>query len=180
LPEMPEQKMERLTKTLGLNQKLAKQILDSEYALLFESLVKETKISPTVIAAILTETFKGLKREGVELENVTDRQIHELFRLIESGQTVKEAVPDIVSWIAKHEGASVNDALIDLKLEMLTEVDVEKLIDGVILENKALVDREGEGTFGALMGLIMKKVRGRANAELVSSVLRRKLRKAQR
>lgn len=178
LPEMPVQKMERLTKTMGLNQKLAKQVLDSEYAPLFENLVKETKISPTVIAAILTETFKGLRREGIELGNVTDRQIHELFRLIESGQTVKEAVPDVVSWLANHEGASAKDALTGLGLEMLSEAEVERLIDDIIVKNKALVDKGGEGVFGALMGLIMKKVRGRASAELVSTVLKRKLEKS--
>jgi len=177
LPELPEQKMERLMKSLGLNQKLAKQVLDSEYAPLFETLVRETKVSPTVIAAVLTETFKGLKREGVEVENVSDPQIRELFLLIDAGQTVKEAVPDIVSWLAKHEGASVKEALENLRLGMLSETELEKLIDELIVENKSLIAKSGEGAFGALMGLTMKKVRGRANAELVSTVLKKKLKK---
>jgi len=177
LPELPEQKMERLMKSLGLNQKLARQILDSEYAPLFEILVKETRISPTVVAAVLTETFKGLKREGVQVENVSDEQIRELFRLIDSGQTVKEAVADIVSWLAKHEGASVKEALNSLGLGLFSEVELEKLIDESILENKSLVEKRGEGAFGVLMGLTMKKVRGRANADLVAHVLKRKLKK---
>ncbi len=178
LPELPEQKMERLTKSFGLNQKLAKQVLDSEYAPLFEILVKETKVSPTVIAAVLTETLKGLKREGVEIENVSDEQIRELFHLIDSGQTVKEAVADIVSWLAKHEGASVKKALESLSLGMLSEAELEKLIDELIRENKSLIEKSGEGAFGALMGLTMKKVRGRANAESVANVLKKKLKKS--
>jgi glutamyl-tRNA(Gln) amidotransferase subunit E len=177
LPELPEQKMERLMKSFRLNQKLAKQVIDSEYALLFESLTKETKFSPTVIAAVLTETFKGLKREGIEVENVNDQQISELFRLIELGQTVKEAVPDIVSWLAKHEGASVTEALKSLGLGMLSESELEKLIDELVGENWSLVEKSGEGSFGALMGLVMKKVRGRANVELVAGVLKKKLKK---
>lgn len=177
LPELPEQKMERLTKSLGLNQKLAKQVIDSEYTQLFESLTKETKVSPTVIAAILTETFKGLKREGVEVENISDQQIIELFRLIELGLAVKEAVPDIVSWLAKHEGASVREALKSLGLGMLSESELEKFVDEIIRENSSLVEKSGEGSFGALMGLVMKKVRGRANAQLVASVLKKKLKK---
>ena len=177
LPELPEQKFERLMKSFGLNQKLAKQVMDSEYALLFEGLVKETKVSPTVIAAVLTETFKGLKREGVEVENVSDQQISELFRLIASGQTVKEAVPDIVSWLAKHAGASVTEALKSLGLGMLSESELEKLIDELIRENSSFVEKGGEGSFGTLMGLVMKKVRGKANAELVASVLKKKLKK---
>jgi len=177
LPELPEQKMERLMKSFGLNQKLAKQVLDSEYEPLFENLVKETKVSPTVIAAVLTETFKGLRREGVEIENVSDQQIRELFRLIDAGQTVKEAVPDIVSWLAKHEGASVKEALESLGLGMLSETKIKKLIDELVVENKGLVAKSGEGAFGVLMGLIMKKIRGRADAELVASVLKKKLKR---
>jgi len=177
LPELPEQKMERLTKSFGLNQKLARQVLDSEYAALFETVVKETKVSPTVIAAVLTETLKGLKREGVKIENVSDQQIRELFGLINDGKTVKEAVPDIVSWLAKHEGVSVSEALESLGLGMFSEIELERLVDELISENKSLVEKSGEGAFGALMGLTMKKVRGRANAELVATVLKKRLKK---
>jgi len=179
LPELPEQRMERLIKSYGLNQKLAKQVLDSEYARLFESVVTETKVSPTVVAAVLTETLKSLKREGVEIENVSDEQFRELFRLINAGQTVKEAVPDIVSWLAKHEGTSVEEALTSLGLGMLTETELEKFVNELILENKGLGEKSGEAVFGVLMGLAMKKLRGRANAELVSSLLRKKLKKNQ-
>ena len=165
-------------KSFGLNQKLTKQILDSEYAPLFEILVEETKVSPTVIAAVLTETLKGLKREGIEIENVSDQQIRELFHLIDKGQTVKEAVADVVSWLAKHEGASVKQALESLDLIMLSETELEKLIDELIGENKSLIEKSGEGAFGALMGLTMKRVRGRAKAESVATVLKRKLKKS--
>jgi len=177
-PELPEQKTKRLTKSFGLNQKLAKQVLDSEYAPLFEILVKETKVSPTMIAAVLTETLKGLKRDGVPIENVSDEQIRELFHLIDSGQTVKEAVADIVSWLAKHEEASVKGALESLALGMLSETELEKLIEELIRENKSLIEKSGEGAFGALMGLTMKKVRGRANTDSVANVLKRKLKKS--
>jgi len=178
LPEMPEQKMERLTKSYGLNQKLAKQVLDSEYAQLFEAVADETKVSPTVIAAVLTETFKSLKREGVEIQRISDQQIRELFHLIDSGKTVKEAVPDIALWLAKHEGTSVAQALQNLGLEMLSEMELEKLVDNLIKANKSLVERSGKAAFGALMGLTMKKVRGRADPALVSAVLKRKLEKS--
>jgi glutamyl-tRNA(Gln) amidotransferase subunit E len=178
LPELPEQKMERLTKTYSLNQKLAKQILDSEYAPLFETIVKETKVSPTTVAATLTETIKGLKREGIQTENISDQQLRALFSLIDTGQTAKEAVPDIITWLAKHETASVKQALENLGLGMLSENELQELIDELIKENKSLVEKSGENAFGTLMGLVMKKVRGKANAETVASVLKKKLRKS--
>jgi len=175
LPELPEQKMTRLMREYRLNQKLAKQVLDSEYAELFETVARETKISPTVVAAALTETFKGLRREGVETENVSDQQVLELFRLIAAGKAAKEAIRDIVSWMAKHEDASVKDALENLGLGMLSEAELTSIIEDLIRENKSLVEKGGKEAFGPLMGLIMKKVRGKADAELVSQLLKKKL-----
>jgi glutamyl-tRNA(Gln) amidotransferase subunit E len=175
LPEMPEKKMTRLMKEHGLNQKLAKQVLDSEYAQLFETITKRTKASPTVIAATLTETFKGLKRESVEVENVSDEQVLELFSLIGAGKAAKEAIPDIVTWLSKHESSSVTDALEKLGLTMLTEAQLESMIDELLQENKSLVQKSGKEAFGALMGLAMKKLRGKANAEKVTQALTKKL-----
>jgi glutamyl-tRNA(Gln) amidotransferase subunit E len=175
LPELPEQKMARLIKGYGLNQKLAKQVLDSEYALLFETIANETKVSPTVIAAALTETFKSLRREGLETQKISDQQILDLFHLIADGKAAKEAIPDVVSWLTKHEGASLKDALENLGLGMLSETQLEQLVDGLIKENKSLVEKSGKGAFGALMGLAMKKVRGKADAALVAKVLKKKL-----
>jgi glutamyl-tRNA(Gln) amidotransferase subunit E len=169
--------MEHLLKTHGLNQKLAKQILDSEYASLFEAIVKETKVSPTVVAAVLTETMKSLKREGIPTENITDQQLRELFQLIDTGKTVKEAIPDMITWLARHENASANQAVEALGLGMLSEHELTKLIDDVIKENKALVDKSGETAFGALMGQVMKKARGKADAEQVANTLKKKLKK---
>jgi glutamyl-tRNA(Gln) amidotransferase subunit E len=175
LPEMPEKKMTRLMKEYGLNQKLAKQVLDSEYAQLFETIAKRTKVSPTVIAATLTETLKGLKREGVETENVSDEQILELFGLIGEGKAAKEAIPDIVTWLSKHVGTSVTDSLEKLGLAMLTEAQLEAMIDELLQVNQSLVQKSGREAFGALMGLAMKRLRGRANAEKVTQILKKKL-----
>jgi Glu-tRNA(Gln) amidotransferase subunit E-like FAD-binding protein len=58
---------------------------------------------------------------------------------------------------------------------MLSEAQLEQLIDDLIKENKSLVEKSGKGAFGALMGIIMKKVRGKADAELVARVLKKKL-----
>jgi glutamyl-tRNA(Gln) amidotransferase subunit E len=174
LPELPAQKRTRLMEEYGLNQKLAMQVLDSEYSQLFEKIVKQTRVSPTVVAAALTETFKGLKREGIEIESVSDEQILELFSLIDAGKATKEAIPDIISWLAKHKDASVEDALENLGLGMLSEAELNSIIEDLLRENKNLAEK-GKEAFGALMGLTMKKVRGRANAEMVAQVLKKKL-----
>jgi len=175
LPELPEQKMGRLIKEYEINRKLARQILDSEYADLFEVIAKETGVSPTVIAVALTETLKALRREGIEAEKVGDEQFRELFGFIDSGKTTKEAIPEIITWLSKHEGATVKETIESLGLAMISQKELERMIVDLIKQNKSLIEKRGKGAFGPLMGIIMDKVRGRVKAELVSRILKKRL-----
>jgi glutamyl-tRNA(Gln) amidotransferase subunit E len=175
LPELPEERLERLMKDYGLNEKLARQVLDSEYDGLFELIVKESKVSATVVAVVLTETLKALKREGVEVENIRNEHFRELFRCVSEGLIAKEAIADVLVWLSKHEDSSVKKAVESLGLGMISEAELEKLVDRLLEENKDLVKQKGEGAFGVLMGLIMKQYRGRVEAEKASELLKRKL-----
>ena len=175
LPELPEQKRRRLAKEYGLNPKLVEQILNSEYADLFEKVAKETKVSPTVIAVALTETMKALRRDGIEVERVSDEQLKELFCLIDAKETTKEAIPNIITWLSKHEDATVKEAVESLGLAMISQKELERIMDDLIRKNKNLIEERKEGAFGPLMGMVMKKVRGRVKAELASEILKRKL-----
>ncbi|UCC59118.1 MAG: Glu-tRNA(Gln) amidotransferase subunit GatE [Candidatus Bathyarchaeum sp.] len=175
LPELPEQMMKRMMAEYKLNRKLAKQILNSEYLDLFESLGKETKVSPTVIAVAFTETLKALKRDGINVEAITDKQFRELFSLVGSGKTAKESILEILTWLASHEEATADDALNSLGLGMISQKELEKLVDDVIEKNRELIEARGKGALGPLMGIIMKKARGRVKAEVVSGILKRRL-----
>jgi len=175
LPELPEQLMKRLMKDYKLNRKLAKQILDSEYLELFESLAGETKVSPTVIVVAFTETLKALRREGINVKAVTDGQFREMFRLIGSGKTAKESIPEILTWLASYEEATVKDALKSLGLGMISRKELEELVDDVIEKNSEFIEARGKGAFGPLMGIIMKKARGRVKAKVVKEILKSKL-----
>jgi glutamyl-tRNA(Gln) amidotransferase subunit E len=175
LPELPEQLMKRLMTEYKLNRKLAKQILDSEYLELFECLAGETKASETVIAVAFTETLKALERDGVNVEALSDEQFREMFRLIGSGKTVKESIPEILTWLANNEDATVKDALESLGLSMMSRKELEELVDDVIDKNSEFIELRGKNAFGSLMGIIMKKARGRVKAKLVNEMLKSKL-----
>jgi len=177
LPEPPEDRINRLMKEYSINEKLARQLLNSEYLDLFESIAKEVSVSPTVIAAALTETLKALSRDGVEVENVSNEQIIEVFKLIDSGRTTKEALPDIISWLAKHENARAVDAVEEMGLTMVPQEELETMIDGLVSKNMTLIGERRDRAFGILMGTIMREVRSRAKPEIVSKILKDKLSK---
>jgi len=175
LPELPEQMTKRLMDEYKLNRKLVKQILDSDYLELFESLARETKVSETVIAVALTETLKALKRDGINVEAVTDEQFREMFGMIGSGKTTKESIPEVLTWLASNEDSTVKDALESLGLSMISRKELEDLVDDVIEKNSEFIELRGKGAFGALMGIVMKKARGRVKAKVVNEVLKSKL-----
>jgi len=175
LPELPEQKLERLTKAYKLNQKLAKQILDSEYGELFETIVKESNVSPTTVAAFMTETAKALKRDGVSIEKVQENQIREIFRAVGSERLTKEAIPKIMIWLSQHEDSTVENAMESIGLKMLSNEELDKIVDSIIERNKGLIEERGANAFGSLVGIVMKEVRGKANAALVSQLVKKRL-----
>ncbi len=175
LPEPPEKKSERLMREYKLNQKLVKQILDSEYGELFEVIVKESGVSSTTVAAFLTETMKALKRDGVQVDKILDNQIREIFKHVGSGELTKEAISDVAIWLSKHENASVDEAITRLELKMISKEALEKVIEEVIEKNKDLIKERGASVFGPLMGMVMKEMRGKASVQLVSEVLKKKL-----
>ncbi len=175
LPELPEQLMNRLMTNYKLNRKLTKQILDSEYLDLFENIAKSVKVNPTTIAVTLTETLKSLDRDKVEIESLSDHQIEEMFELISEGKSVKESIPEILTWLTKNKGASAKTALSSLGLSIMSRNELETLIDEVIEKNTEFIELRGKNAFGSLMGIVMKKARGRAKAKLVNEILKNKL-----
>ena len=118
---------------------------------------------------------KALKREGVQVENVTDNQLREIFCAVGSGELAKEALPDVFSWFSKTEGGSLPEALKSLGLEMMSKEELQQLIDRVVAANRQTVEQLGGKAFGTLMGLVMKEVRGRADPSVVSKLLKAQL-----
>lgn len=175
LPELPEQKMNRLVSGYGLNQKLAKQILESQHAGLFETVTKESGLSPTIIAVFLTETLKALKRDGVRVDRISESQIKEIFKHVGSGSLMKESTSDVVIWLSKNESKTVQDAIAALGLKAVSGDELEALVSKVLSENRNLVKERGEAGFGIIMGILMKDLRGKVDAARVSKVLKEKL-----
>jgi glutamyl-tRNA(Gln) amidotransferase subunit E len=175
LPEPADKKLARLIKQYGLNEKLAKQLIDSEYIGIFEENSKTSGVAASTVAAFLTETVKALKREGIPTENVTDQQISSIFKAVGSGELAKEAIADVFSWLSKNEGKTLQEATNALGLKMCTEADLAPIIDRIVAANKIQIEKMGKNAFGMLMGAAMKEVRGKANPELVSKLLKERL-----
>lgn len=175
LPELPEEKMQRLLREHGLNEKLAKQVLDSELYELYRKIVGETSVSSTLVAVVLTETLKSLKRDGVQIENLSSEQLLKIFHIVDSGEIAKEGISDIIAWLSAHRKATVEEAVEALGFRMLSRKQLVQIVEDLVAEHQDLLVQRGNKAFGILMGLTMKKVRGKARVELVTEILREKV-----
>lgn len=175
LPESADKKQQRLIQQYNLNEKLSKQIIDSEYSPLFDAIVKESDVSATTVAVFLTENLKALKRDGIQIDKVSDEQIKEIFRLVGSGELAKEALPDVFTWLSKNENKTGLDAIAALGLKMFSCEELEKVIERILAANKPQVEGLGKNAFGLIMGLVMKEVRGKASPEVVKELVKKKL-----
>jgi Glu-tRNA(Gln) amidotransferase subunit E-like FAD-binding protein len=69
----------------------------------------------------------------------------------------------------------VAEAVEKLGLRTLGLEELERIIDDSVRDNQKLVEERGLDAFGTLMGIVMGKVRGKARAEVVSDLLRKRL-----
>ena len=175
LPEPAEKKILRLMKETSLNKKLAYQILNSEYCTLFESIVKNNKVNPTTVAVFLTETLKALKRDEIKVEKVSEEQISKIFQSISDGKITKEAIDDIFVWFSKNEFGNITEALSSLGLKMYSEKEIISIVNDVIAKNSKKIEKLDPSSFGMLMGIVMSRVRGKADPNLISKIIREKI-----
>ena len=170
LPEMPETKLKRLQKQYSLNEKLAKQIVDSDYLELFEELASKG-IPTTLMAVTLTEDLTKLRRDGVPVETLDDQRLRNVFKLISEGAALKESLPDILTWLAKNPNKTAKEALNALELNLISHLELLEIVKKTVESNSQLIKDRGSRAKGALMGFIMRDVRGRADASEVNKIL---------
>ncbi|RLG92604.1 MAG: Glu-tRNA(Gln) amidotransferase GatDE subunit E [Candidatus Hecatellales archaeon] len=170
LPPPIDKQVEGLMGEFKINRKLAEQLLDSDYQGLFRRAV-EVGVPPSFAASALTETMKSLERKGVPVENLSDEDILDVFRLIGEGKTAKESFSTLIEWMAKTGGKAL-EALERLGLKTLTTHEVEVVVERKLLENMDYLRQNPSRAFNHLMKVVMAEVRGRAEARVVAEVVR--------
>ncbi len=176
LPKMPEEMAKEVVSKYDIGPKLASQLVDSDYLPVFERIVSTSKsVLPSYTATILTESLKSMAREKVPIYNLEEDHLKQAFDLVAEGATAKESVVDIVKWLASHPESTASQAVKELKLEMFPRADLEDIIAKVIASQQTLVTQQGSKAIGKIMNLVMREVRGRADPQQVSELLKARL-----
>ena len=174
LPELPGEKKLRIIEQYNLSDDMASQLVRLDKVEDFEDIMSSLKIDPTIVGSTLAYTLKELKRDGHDVSKLDPQMLKETFALVENGKIVNEAVSNVLVGLI-HENASPEETARKLNLIMLSEEEVEDIIDNLISKNIKIIKERGMGAMGALMGKSMQKLHGKADGKLVNKFLKDKI-----
>ncbi|MHC3437128.1 Glu-tRNA(Gln) amidotransferase subunit GatE [Natrialbaceae archaeon A-gly3] len=175
-PELLTEKVERYQDDHDLGAGLAEQVAYGKYMPLFESVVAEG-VDPTLAATTLESTLTELRRDDVPVEELTDAHLEASLKLVDDGEVPQEALEDLLTALAEEPGLSPGEAVEREDLGGVAEDEVREAVLEVVERNASQVNEEGMGAFSGLMGECMGALRGKADGDLVSQVLREEIQK---
>jgi glutamyl-tRNA(Gln) amidotransferase subunit E len=170
-PELLTEKVSRYQEEYDVDEGLAEQVAYGRHMPLFESVV-EAGVDPTLAAGTLASTLTELRRDDVPVENLTDEHLRETLHAVEDGDLPSEGIEDLLTALAESPDLTVRDAIEQEDLGGVSEAEVRETVERVVERNGNQVEAEGMGAFSALMGECMGELRGKADGDLVSNVLR--------
>jgi len=177
VPKSWDETLKSLMKKYSLNEKLAKQIFDSDYLNIFEEIASSTKVQPTFIASKLTEDMTSLQRQGLDASALNDNILKDIFARRDSGAIAKESVVLIFEKLMRNEAKNVDEAIKAAGISTINDEELIAIIDKVIGENTEAVKEKGLSAQSMLMGKVMMVARGKADGQKINTMLKDKLQK---
>jgi glutamyl-tRNA(Gln) amidotransferase subunit E len=147
-----------------------------EYMPLFERVVADG-VDPTLAAGTLESTLTELRRDGVEVDRLREDHLAGALEAVSAGELPQEGINDLLSALAADPDLSIEAAIEREDLGGVDEAAVRETVEEVVERNERQVAEEGMGAFSGLMGECMGALRGKADGEVVSTVLREEIRK---
>ncbi|MEE9378791.1 MAG: Glu-tRNA(Gln) amidotransferase subunit GatE [Candidatus Lokiarchaeia archaeon] len=171
LPEYPWVTIKQHSKKYKTEERIIKDLIFTGKLKLFNNLIKLYPDNPSLIFTTLLETTTALRREGKNIENITDDDFFEIFTLLKKKEISKEAIEELMSLKADSPGLSIDQIKKKLKIESISIDNLKKLVNEIVKNNLNLIKEKEMRAKGPLMGEVMKKVRGKIDGALVSKEL---------
>jgi len=177
IPKSWDESIKEIETKYKINPQLAEQIFDSRYIGLFENIIKKINTNPTFVASILCSSITNLERSGLDSNLLKNEEISKLFQLLEKGEISKESIEIILENIMSGKSKTVKEAIENTSIESISEIDLEKIIEGIVEKNESIIKNQKERAIGPLMGIVMKELRGKASGEMINNLLLKNIKK---
>jgi glutamyl-tRNA(Gln) amidotransferase subunit E len=174
VPELLTEKVERYQTAFGLGSGLARQVAYGRHMPTFEMAI-ERGVDPTTAASTLESTLTELRRDDVPVENLTEEHLLSVLELVEAGELANEGIGPVLTELAEDPRLSATEGIEAAGLAGVDREKVRETVVEVIERNEAQVREEGMAAFSGLMGECMGALRGKADGEVVSELLREEI-----
>lgn len=174
LPETFEHRRVRYMELYGLNNELAAKIARNMNFALFERIVNSYNVPATVVVRALTDTLTELTQAGVNVDALEDQHFMALFEQLAANAFGKEAIPEILKFLAGKPESSVAQAIKEIGLSVTREA-VEQFIQALVDTKRDFIREKGERAISPLMGVVMKELRGKVDGKLINELLAQKV-----
>ena len=175
LPELPDVKKERIKTEYKLSEDLSSQIVRRLLGDTFEDILNKVKVDPTTVASVLVSDLRDLRREGIDVNIFDVLKLVEIFSVLESGKISKDAIRDLMVEVSKKPDKDVATVAEEANLTLLSEDEVRNIIHEIAINNESMIKERQMGAMGPLMGMSMKKLKGKADGSLVNKIVREEI-----
>ena len=180
LPELPDQKKERLINEFKLSNYEASVIIsDQAVSTYYEEVAKNSdyKLAATWL---MGELFATLNKEGKDITEspVSSSNLARMINLIKDGTISGKIAKIVFEEMIKNDGDPAK-IVEDNGLKQTSDPkEIENIVDKILSSNQDKVEQYKSGKdklFGFFVGQVMKVSDGKANPKLVNEILKKKL-----
>ena len=171
VPELLDEKVTRYVEEYDLDPGLAEQVAYGRNFTAFETAV-EQGVDPSLAATTIESTTTELRRDDVPVDRLRTDHFIDVLTVVSDGDLAKEGVGPVLEELAADPTKDAREAIEAAGLGGVDEETVRSAVQNVIDRNRSQVEAEGMGAFSALMGEAMGELRGKADGEVVSEILR--------
>jgi aspartyl-tRNA(Asn)/glutamyl-tRNA(Gln) amidotransferase subunit B len=181
LPELPVHRFERYTSKLGLDPKQATQLVDNApLANFFDATVAASENPKQATNFVLGDLSRLANETGTAVQDspVTPGYLAELIAMVD-GKTINSKIAkDLVDRMWRGEGSP--KAIVEREglAQTSDPAAIERFVDDVLAKNEKSVSdyRAGKtNVMGFLVGQVMKASAGKADPQLVNTLMKAKL-----
>jgi len=172
LPKYPWDTIEDYSEKYDISENLIKKLIFKGQLNLFESLIRIFPDNPSLIINTILEITTALRRDGKNVENITNTDFEVIFKKLKEKEISKEIIEEIMIFKSDSPELSIEDIIGELDIEKMNLGQLIDIIEKITEENIEMIKSKEMRAIGPLMGEVMKKVRGKIDGAIVSRELK--------
>lgn len=176
LPENPRTVQAALAKKLGLSGEIVRQLQRDGSIETFQELVDGGEPA-TQVARLLTQDLAAAQEAaGAASREPSLAELRATLAAVRGGTISKEGIPIVLAEMLRGT-AGLEEAIGRTGLATISPEELDRMAQSLVQRNEALVRERGAGAHSALMGDLMREVRGRRDGKEVAASIQKALRR---